>query len=133
MIRGQRVGHRRAFAVLAVALPAFLVAALRARPAEIAGLAVTRAAEPGGDALRIVREGPRVHLRLPRDWNEPDVLLYASPSWPAARGLPADARLVGSLEGSRSFAWPDGPGTLALLYSLAQDRVLLAVEPEEEP
>jgi len=144
VIAAQRRWHRAAFAGLAVAVPTLLVGAVLRRPAGPGTAQVpswldgpSRAALTAFDGAPVtalaLRPGApgRLRLSLPEAWNRPDVLLYWSAD-PEAGNLPADARLLGALDGRRfvEFPAPAGPGRL-WLHSPATSEVLAVLDPAE--
>lgn len=108
MIRPLRRVHRGVFVVLAAALPAFLVAAIRGRHPQA------------------VQELPEVFLPVApslylagEDW-----LVYWVEGPPAGEGvLPAGAQLVGTRR-SGALALDPPPGVTAVVYSLLEGRVV---------
>lgn len=156
MIRSRRKAHRVAFCLLAVGLPALLIAALLVRPqwpasrtplASAAGYGAAAAASGRRFEARVgklvfdlapVRGAKRGYLALdvtPRGLLlAPDVLVYWTPAIgdAAKGGLAADTLLVGSLAGraTRRLVLPvrvrQVRGSLQL-YSLAHGRVLAAI------
>ncbi len=121
MIAPLRRRHRALFVVLALALPVGVVAALRARP-DFPIDANVRPAAPHvlgrGTTAAVTALGVELHLALDRDSlliealddpKVPDLLIYWSAQAPAPGALPADARLLGELPGTRLSAFPCPP------------------------
>lgn len=149
MIAPLRARHRRAFTVLALALPALYLLALRARPdrptmaaTALPGAAPQTAASAASGAppvplfpdleidVRLLAAGTVLELdprAMPR---APDVLVYwRRPERGAASGgsggdLPDDAVLLGALAPrARRYPLP-APGGTVLLYSLGHRTVI---------
>lgn len=139
MIRAQREAHRALFCVLAVLVPLFLAAALRARPPEPPDPLEQARQELAPRGPRLVASGGGRHaVALPRDWCEPDVQVYGAPATTPGAALPLGARWLGPL--ARLRAWGAGepppgfelrPGEVALLYSLAHHEVVAALAPDD--
>jgi hypothetical protein len=145
VIRGQRLVHVLVFALLAIALPALLRAALHDRPARSAngldrlGSLASRVDSPAlhgvdrsepfaglGLGVFARTEDTRVTLSVlaPRDFTVPDAFAYAAKTLPGADGLPPDARLLGAiLPGSTArFELQTGETTL-VVFSLAWQEI----------
>ncbi|HEX6885765.1 MAG TPA: hypothetical protein VF530_20495 [Planctomycetota bacterium] len=107
MIRPLRVLHRGAFPVLALALPALVVAAVRGRHAP--------PAQELPDEYRPV---------VPRPWAVEDWLVYWVDAPARAGALPEGAQLVGTLY-SRAHELTPPPGKEAIFYSLIEARAFV--------
>ena len=148
MIQPLRARHRRIFSVLAPAVALAYVAALSARrDVPVSDTSATalrkRAAVDGAWArgsaqwdelairARVIRSGEGWMLDLwpERDPMRPDVLVYACRASGRSEGLPADARLLGTLAGvqPRRFALPadlQPAECVVMLYSLGHGEVI---------
>lgn len=154
MIQPLRTMHRRAFVVLALILPAILLAGIEARhpSASLTG----RAPELPATAY-LVRESnglwtqhsiatkfyaksdsPKdiyVVLRPMQTLNEPDLLLYWSTDAPQGDSLPSKSLLVGPYTADEAFALPvekSRAGNL-ILFSLAHQTVFDIARVEKLP
>jgi hypothetical protein len=144
MIQPLRIIHRRVFVVFAVVLPAIFIGGLRARhtwpvmaaqPFPIAGVSGSVEAEGNWRKFHIrlksFHEGPsesvtRVQLLPQNDLAEPEVLVYWSDAAPNNSSLPDNARLLGKLDPTVSYALPEmahGGGFL-ILFSAARNALL---------
>lgn len=133
MIRAQRRAHRALFGGLALLVPGVLAAALAVRPPRAGGEGEpAAAADVPARGVRARLEAGALRVALGRDWNEPDVLAYACAAAPADEALPRDARLLGALAPDARLPWPADARWL-VLYSLAHQRVVAALEPAEAP
>lgn len=163
MIRRLRRRHRAMTAAMALGAPLVLLVGLAVRPTSVAlerlpaelaapGEAAAAPAGPLGagwsplpvdaPAARLVEGGALVRIQVPEAWDEPDVLAYRHDGATAgATGLPADARLLGSLAGRHAVTlrWSEagdgeegGRGTL-YLFGLARGELLATLEPGGSP
>lgn len=147
MIAPLRRRHRLWTSTLAAAVPVLYVLALAARPQPpVADLPpVLAGADGGGEVVREAADLFSVHAvtvrvrRATGGWQieleprapiaSPEVLVYWSPSAPAAPALPVEAFLVGSLAGRRARVFGLPPAALGrdgwlVLYSLGHQEVI---------
>jgi len=142
MIQPLRTYHRRVFLALAVALPVVLVAGLTSRHQAV----VSAHPKAQGEGYVLVSEDQghwqhqqiRIQIFSAADTTErwvqlnpthevvaPDVLVYWSENLPQQSSLPANARLLGSLDPSAYFPLPETASAgFLILYSPAQKSVL---------
>lgn len=137
MIQPLRTVHQRTFVALALSLPAILITGLGwRRPQEFRASAVrSTKTETTPWHNRILRsdyehnsDNPRtacVILRLLRELNEPDLLVYWTPASVQDNSLPSHASLLGSYAPGIKFALqPKQRSGNLVLYSLAHQKVL---------
>jgi len=154
MIQPLRTVHRRAFAVLAVVLPAILLAGIEAR---YPGTSLTERAPKLPSTAYLLQESTglwRQHSiatkfygssRSPKDiyvvlrpmqpLNEPDLLLYWSANTPEGNSLPSESLLVAPYSADEAFALPlekERAGNL-ILFSLAHQTVFDSARVEKLP
>src|SRR5271165_3605100 len=154
MIQPLRTVHRRAFVVLAVVLPAILLAGIEARHP---GTRVTERSPELPATAYLVRESnglwsqhsiatkfygrsdsPKdiyVVLRPTQALNEPDLLLYWSTNTPQRNSLPSKSLLVAPYSADEAFALPlekERAGNL-ILFSLAHQTVVDFARVEKLP
>ena len=161
MISSRRRAHRRIFTVLAVALPALLIAAVALRPEmptlseDVAPLKRTagfasvmpdaRSSVQSGSyafetSIRAGDKGPLFFIRPLIPILEPDLLVYWTTTEVEEPSLPSDAVLLGHLAGASPRALPiseeaaSGWGR-ALVYSLGYQKIVARVPltPESGP
>lgn len=149
MIQPLRALHRGIFFSLAVVLPAVLVAGLSTRhrvlepprqidlalsnpPGTLLILEKTESVDHHRLQLRLLRDAAKtrdfyVQFVLDSPWVVPDVLVYSSAN-PGTDGLPDHAQLLGPFQPKEIYrlSAPAGNG-YALLYSLAQQKILAAI------
>jgi hypothetical protein len=140
-----RARHRAVFVGLVVALPLLAVGALVSRPEAGAEPIETASHVPAPGIVLLLLElhgaasaqSPlAIQVLQDPDWNDPDVLLYWSPSEPEGQRLPVDARLIGPLGPVRDAGYPltQRDGWFSL-YSVARQEILASsayVEPGEQ-
>jgi hypothetical protein len=154
MIQPLRTVHRRAFVMLALLLPAILLAGIKARHP---GSSLTGRAPELPPTARLVRESnglwmqhsiatkfyggsdsPKdmyVVLRPVQPLNEPDLLLYWSTNTPQGNSLPSDSMLVAPYKADEALALPldrERAGNL-ILFSLAHQTVVDSAKVERLP
>jgi len=154
MIQPLRTVHRRAFVVLALVLPAILLAGIEARHP---GTSLTRRAPELPATAYLVRESnglwtqhsiatkfygrsesPKdiyVVLRPMQPLNEPDLLLYWSTETPQGNSLPSESLLVAPYAADEGFALPLEKGRAGnlILFSLAHQTVFDSARVEKLP
>ena len=147
MIQPLRVAHRRAFGVLAMALPIILFAGIEERhPLQNADLKTTTT---HGDLVKAAdglwrqhsirtefyrnKQHSYVELWPKQNLGEPDLLLYWTVSAPQDV-LPSNSRLLGTFAVGKAIPLPDdvGSGYLAL-YSLGHQSVVDTAAMEKLP
>ncbi len=154
MIQPLRTVHRRAFVVLAVVLPAILLAGIEARRP---GTSLTERSPELPATAYLVRESnglwsqhsiatkfygrsdsPKdiyVVLRPMQPLNEPDLLLYWSTNTPQGKSLPSESLLVAPYTADEAFTLPldkERAGNL-ILFSLAHQTVFDSARVEKLP
>jgi len=154
MIQPLRTVHRRAFVVLAVVLPAILLAGIEARRP---GTSLTERSPELPATAYLVRESnglwsqhsiatkiygrsdsPKdiyVVLRPMKPLNEPDLLLYWSSNTPQGNSLPSESLFVAPYSADESFALPLEKGRAGnlMLFSLAHQTVVDFARVEKLP
>jgi hypothetical protein len=136
MIQPLRRYHRYSFLALALLLPAIFAAGLAARRPLVH-------VKPAPDRVHFTLPSGTAVVTDPRElWgsavDDPDPLLYWTADEPDLASLPANARLLGSLDSARrdSLRIPPSKKTRGylILYSLAwQKPVARAAVPKEMP
>jgi len=154
MIQPLRTVHRRTFVVLAVVLPAILLAGIEARRP---GTRLTERSPELPSSAHLVRESnglwtqhsiatkfygrsdsPKdiyVVLRPMQALNEPDLLLYWSTNTPQGKSLPSESLLVAPYTADEAFTLPldkERAGNL-ILFSLAHQTVFDSARVEKLP
>jgi hypothetical protein len=154
MIQPLRAVHRRAFAALALVLPAILLIGFGARRPRLGPSAHATDVQDTGSMVResstlwakhsiqsrFYRKPDRprdtyVVLLPAEELNEPDLLLYWATDAPQGNVLPTDAQLVGAFTKSKAFLLPlneKGAGHL-VLFSAAHHTVFDAARLEKLP
>ncbi|MEW5975988.1 MAG: hypothetical protein AB1898_09315 [Acidobacteriota bacterium] len=126
MIRPLRNIHRRTFSGLAVVLPAILLVGLASRqPFPEESLSFLGPEEGGPHLPEALLSGEPL--------DAPDVLVYWTAGLPSGDHLPAEASLLGPLQGiDPLLPAPSAKGFL-LFYSLAHNRIVARTELQPEP
>jgi hypothetical protein len=119
MIQPLRRAHQWIMTGLALVLPAIF----------LAGLAVRRPSLPLSESLpgRVSAENTSEELRSFQKVLAPDLLVYWARIAPSDATLPRDARLLGSLHGTRGLDLSHVSGGYLLAYSLPDRRVVAYV------